>query len=121
MFITNLAKSPKIKQELLNAGFTEKQIPSWVGSLNDEPLDDKASVSNVNASKATPKAQQAKNPFTGGKILPIQQANDQSIQSIANTDVEATDQSEVVGQLSVREDDGPKNKPRRFNFLPRLS
>jgi hypothetical protein len=35
MYKNNLTKSPMIKQELLAAGFTEKQLPDWLGSKAD--------------------------------------------------------------------------------------
>jgi hypothetical protein len=120
MFINHALSNPKIKEELLAAGFTEKQLPEWVGSkpiVKADAMDKKATER-----KAIQRMKPAGNPSTEGEI-PSSQVQPDALRSIPllsnplpsnaiqSNEGDAIEQAEVVGQLAVREQDGPKITP----------
>jgi len=135
MFINHALSNPKIKEELLATGFTEKQLPEWVGSkpiVKADAMDKKATERKATERKATErKATERKaiqrmkpagNPSTEGEI-PSSQVQPDALRSIPllsnplpsnaiqSNEGEAIEQAEVVGQLAVREQDEPKINP----------
>ena len=125
MFINHALSNPKIKEELLATGFTEKQLPEWVGSkpiVKADAMDKKATERKATERKAIQRMKPAGNPSTEGEI-PSSQVQPDALRSIPllsnplpsnaiqSNEGEAIEQAEVVGQLAVREQDGPKVTP----------
>ena len=125
MFINHALSNPKIKDELLAAGFTEKQLPEWVGSkpiVKADAMDKKATERKATGRKAIQRMKPAGNPSTEGEI-PSSQVQPDALRSIPllsnplpsnaiqSNEGEAIEQAEVVGQLAVREQDEPKINP----------
>ena len=81
MYKNSLTKSPMIKQELLAAGFIEKQLLGWIGSKADSmnttnTIDKKAMERKAMERKAIERMKPAGTPSTGGKIPPSQAHSD---------------------------------------------
>jgi hypothetical protein len=87
MYKNSLTKSPMIKQELLAAGFIEKQLLCWIGSKADsmnttntidkkamerKAMERKAMERKAMERKAMERMKPAGTPSTGGKIPPSQ-------------------------------------------------
>jgi hypothetical protein len=86
MYKNSLTKSPMIKQELLAAGFIEKQLLCWIGSKADsmnttntidkKAMERKAMERKAMERKAMERMKPAGTPSTGGKIPPSQAHSD---------------------------------------------
>jgi hypothetical protein len=76
MYKNSLTKSPMIKQELLAAGFIEKQLLGWLGSKADSMNTTNTIDKKAMERKAMERMKPAGTPSTGGKIPPSQAHSD---------------------------------------------